>query len=72
MVDLTKYVKDGIVIDENYIFRGANKSTNDLIHEMSRDGLVVNYLDTSGELVRVKVTSGDNHRLDKHGEKSGW
>ncbi len=72
MVDLTKYVKDGIVIDENYIFRGANKSTNDLIHEMSRDGLVVNYLDTSGELVRVKVTSGDNHRPDKHGEKSGW
>ena len=72
MVDLTKYVKDGITIDENFHFRGASKSVDDLIYEMSNEGLLVDYLETSGELVRVKVGGGNTHRPDKHGEKSGW
>ena len=72
MTDLTKYVKDGIVIDENFHFRGENKSIDDLIYELTRDGLVIDYLNTSGELVRVAVTAANDHRPDRYGEKSGW
>ena len=72
MVDLTRYVKDGIVIDKNFHFRGASKSVDDLIYEMTNDGLLVDYLETTGQLVRVKVGGGNTHRPDKHGEKSGW
>ena len=72
MVDLTRYLKDGITIDSNFTFRGSSKSLDDLIYEMSNEGLLVDYLETSGELVRVRVGGGNTHRPDKHGEKSGW
>ena len=73
MTDLTKYVgSEGIIIDENFHFRGGSKSIDDLIYELTRDGLVVDYLDTSGQLVRVAVTASESNRPDRYGEKSGW
>ena len=42
MVDLRKYVGDeGIVIDENFRFRGEKKSIDSLISEMTNDGLFI-------------------------------
>ena len=73
MVDLRKYVGDeGIVIDENFRFRGEKKSIDSLISEMTNDGLFIDYVNTTGELVRVPVKSGVGVRPDKHGERSGW
>ena len=73
MVDLTKYVgKEGIVIDGNFSFRGEKKSIDSLINEMSEDGLRIDYINTTGELVRVSVTAQNGIRPDKHGERSGW
>ena len=73
MVDLTKYVgKEGIVIDGNFSFRGEKKSIDSLINEMSEDGLRIDYIDTTGELMRVSVIAQNGIRPDKHGEKSGW
>ena len=72
-MDLTKYYgKKGIVIDRNFVIHGAGKSSDDLLMEMQGNGLLVNYLDTSGELVRVPVTASANVRPDKGREKSGW
>ena len=69
MVDLRKYVGDeGIVIDENFRFRGEKKSIDSLISEMTNDGLFIDYVNTTGELVRVPVKSGVGVRPDKHGE----
>ena len=73
MVDLRKYVGDqGIVIDENFRFRGEKKSIDSLISEMTNDGLFIDYVNTTGELVRVPVKAGTGVRPDKHGERSGW
>jgi putative DNA primase/helicase len=73
MSDLTQfYGKEGVVLDKNFAFTNTSKSNADLISEMQSHGLLVDYLDTSGALVRVPVSAGQNHRPDKGGEKSGY
>ncbi len=45
MVDLRKYVgEEGIVIDENFQFRGQKKSIDSLINEMTDDGLFIDLI----------------------------
>ena len=66
MTDLTKFYGDkGIVLDQNYAFSNTSKSNADLINEMRSHGLLVDFLDTTGNLVRVPVSAGVNHRPDK-------
>ena len=73
MSDLTQFFgKEGVVLDKNFAFTNTSKSNADLIREMQSHGLLVDYLDTSGVLVRVPVSAGQNHRPDKGGEKSGY
>ena len=73
MADLTEYFgKAGLVVDKNFAFSGANKSLSDLISEMQGNGLVVDFIDTSGELVRVPVSATALNRPDKTNERSGW
>jgi len=69
MTDLTQFYGDkGVVIDDNYAFSNTSKSNADLINEMRSHGLLVDYLDTTGNLVRVPVCAGVNHRPDKGGK----
>ena len=73
VADLTEYFgKAGLVVDKNFAFSGANKSLSDLISEMQGNGLVVDFIDTSGELVRVPVSATALNRPDKTNERSGW
>ena len=73
MADLTEYFgKAGLVVDKNFAFSGADKSLSDLISEMQGNGLVVDFIDTSGELVRVPVSATASNRPDKTNERSGW
>ena len=63
MSDLTQFFgKQGIVLDKNLAFTNTSKSNADLIKEMQSHGLLVDYLDTTGALVRVPVSAGLNHR----------
>ena len=72
-MDLTKfYGPDGLVLDSNFLIRGAGKTTDDMLKEMQSTGLRVDYLITSGELIRCPVTAKSNVRGDKGLEKSGW
>lgn len=54
-------------------YKQSNKDIYDLIEQMQSDGLRVNNIDTSGEVIRcgVDATSGVS-RPDKAGETSGW
>ena len=73
MVDLTKYYgNEGIVVDKNFAFSGTSKSITDLISEMKANGLLVDFIDTTGVLVRVPVMATVNTRPDKSGERSGY
>ena len=73
MADLTEYFgKEGLVVDKNFAFSGANKSVSDLLNEMQSHGLIVDFIDTSGELVRVPVAAGMGNRPDRSGERSGY
>lgn len=72
MTDITKYLSEGIVLDQNFAFKGKGKSINDCIAQMQSDGLRVDFINNSGELVRVSVTATHNTRPDKSNEKSGW
>ena len=73
MASLVEYFgNDGLVIDQNLVFQGKGKTTDDLLRELNDFGLDVPYLDTSGSLVRVAVRASTSVRPDKHGEKSGW
>jgi putative DNA primase/helicase len=72
LVKLTKYFNDGIVINQNLVFEGKGKTTDDLLTELNNFGLDVPYLDTGGGLVRCSVKASSITRPDKHGEKSGW
>ena len=49
LVKLTKYFNDGIVINQNLVFEGKGKTTDDLLTELNNFGLDVPYLDTGGE-----------------------
>jgi len=73
MSDLTQFFgKQGVVLDKNFAFTNTSKSNADLIKEMQSHGLLIDYLDTTGALVRVPVSAGQNHRPDKGGERSGY
>lgn len=73
MTDLTQFFgKEGLAIDQNFAFANKGKSTQDLINEMQTHGLLVDYIDTSGDLVRCKVGAVANCRPDKVGELSGY
>ena len=73
MVDLTKYYgNEGIVVDKNFAFSGTSKSITDLISEMKANGWLVDFIDTTGVLVRVPVMATVNTRPDKSGERSGY
>ena len=73
MTDLTQFFgKEGLAIDPNFAFANKGKSIQDLINEMQTHGLLVDYIDMSGELVRCKVGAVANCRPDKVGEASGY
>lgn len=73
MASLVEYFgSDGLVIDQNLVFQGKGKTTDDLLRELNDFGLDVPFLDTSGDLIRVSVRASVGVRPDKHGEKSGW
>ena len=72
MINLSKYFNDGLVIDESLIFSGTGQTTDDLLYELSKHGLQVSYIDTSGSLIRVPVSAGTNYGPDRAGKRSGW
>ena len=73
MTDLTQfYGEQGLVIDKNFAFTSTSKSNGDLISEMRSNGLLVDFLDTTGNLVRVSVSATANSRPDKANERSGF
>ena len=72
MINLSKYFNDGLVIDESLIFSGTGQTTDDLLYELSKHGLQVSYIDTSGSLIRVPVSAGTNYGPDRGGKRSGW
>ena len=73
MTDLTEfYGEQGLVIDKNFAFTSTSKSNSDLISEMRSNGLLVDFLDTTGNLVRVSVSATANSRPDKSNERSGY
>ena len=73
MTDLTEfYGEQGLVIDKNFAFTSTSKSNSDLISEMRSNGLLVDFLDTTGNLIRVPVSATANTRPDKANERSGY
>ena len=73
MTDLTEfYGEQGLVIDKNFAFTSTSKSNSDLISEMRSNGLLVDFLDTTGNLIRVPVGATANTRPDKANERSGY
>jgi len=73
MTDLTEILgSEGLVLDQNFAFKGKGKSVDDCIAQMQADGLRVDFINNSGELVRVSVGASLNTRPDKFNEKSGW
>ena len=73
MTDLTSfYGNDGLIIDQNLHFPSAGKDISDAINQMNDDGLLVSFIDNSGEVIRCNVKATANTRPDKSNEKSGW
>ena len=52
-MDLTKYFNERIVLNDLGFSNGKN--TGDLVNEMQSHGLLVDFLDITGEIVRVPV-----------------
>ena len=52
-MDLTKYLKKDILYNDLGFSTG--KSTHDLINEMQAQGLLVDFLEITGEIIRVPV-----------------
>ena len=65
-MDLRKYFPE----ENNLEQKG--KDTNDLINEMQAQGLRVDYLQITGEIVRVPVNELAGVRADSGGQKSGF
>lgn len=68
-MDLTKYINKKVVLNDLDFIQG--KSTNDLIQTMQSHGLLVEYLEITGEIVRVPV-KGTGFKPDLGGKKSGF
>jgi len=68
-MDLTKYFNERIVLNDLGFSNGKN--TSDLISEMQSHGLLVDFLDITGEIVRVPVKAIAS-KADSGGQKSGY
>ena len=65
-MDLRKY------FPENSLEQTKGKDTNDLINEMQAQGLRVDFLQITGEIVRVPVSELAGVKADSGGQKSGF
>ena len=71
-MDLTRFFgEEGIVVDQDNIYK-QGKDLNELVNEMRNHGLLVDHLDTSGQLVRVRVAEGAGAKADRSNQRSGW
>ena len=68
-MDLTKYLKKDILYNDLGFSTG--KSTNDLINEMQAQGLLVDFLEITGDIIRVPVKAIGG-KPDTGGQKSGY
>jgi len=68
-MDLTKYLKKDVLYNDLGFSTG--KSTQDLIHEMQVQGLLVDFLEITGEIIRVPVKA-INSKPDTGGQRSGY
>jgi phage/plasmid primase-like uncharacterized protein len=71
-MDLRKYFQNEDYQTDNFGFNKQGKSTNDLISEMQSQGLQLDYLDISGQIVRVPVVAVGGVKADAGGQKSGY
>ena len=69
-MDLTKYLKKDTVYNEPSFSSGKN--TQDLINEMQAQGLQVNHLEITGDIVRVPVVDMAGAKADTGNQKSGY
>lgn len=68
-MDLTKYLKRDVLYNDLGFSTG--KSTHDLINEMQAQGLLVDFLEITGEIIRVPVQA-TNSKPDTGGQRSGY
>lgn len=68
-MDLTKYLKRDVLYNDLGFSTG--KSTHDLINEMQVQGLLVDFLEITGEIIRVPVKA-INSKPDTGGQRSGY
>ena len=68
-MDLTKYFNERIVLNDLGFSNGKN--TGDLVNEMQSHGLLVDFLDITGEIVRVPVKALGS-KPDTGGQRSGY
>jgi len=68
-MDLTKYLKKDVLYNDLGFSTG--KRTQDLIHEMQVQGLLVDFLEITGEIIRVPVKA-INSKPDTGGQRSGY
>ena len=68
-MDLTKYLKRDVLYNDLGFSTG--KSTHDLINEMQAQGLLVDFLEITGEIIRVPVQA-INSKPDTGGQRSGY
>ena len=68
-MDLTKYLKKDVLYNDLGFSTG--KSTHDLINEMQAQGLLVDFLEITGDIIRVPVQA-INSKPDKGGQRSGY
>lgn len=68
-MDLTKYLKRDVLYNDLGFSTG--KSTHDLINEMQAQGLLVDFLEITSEIIRVPVKA-INSKPDTGGQRSGY
>jgi len=68
-MDLTKYLKRDVLYNDLGFSTG--KSTHDLINEMQVQGLLVDFLEITSEIIRVPVKA-INSKPDTGGQRSGY
>jgi putative DNA primase/helicase len=66
-MDLTKYFPEGNNLEQN-----KPKDTSDLINEMQSQGLRIDHLQITGEIVRVPVNEMAGIKADSGGQRSGY
>ena len=68
-MDLTKYLKRDVLYNDLGFSTG--KSTHDLINEMQAQGLLVDFLEITSEIIRVPIKA-INSKPDTGGQRSGY